>query len=504
MQMPQQHAPTHVYAAGGFAARKGLGGSTMLRYQKRAVGFSALACLLMFSACGSRLSEQTIRTDAGFGSASAASGGPPGAGGAGTTAPVAAGSNTRSLGGSSRAQNSVSRTTGSSGSARVGPGSSPVSPSNAPGSYSGGPVSSAPGSVISLGNVGTYSGVVGATFEGAQQTIEAWAAYTNAHGGLSGHPVKVITADDGGDPSTSQSLVEQMVSQDHVIAFVGDNTVSTDGASLPYLEKQHIPVIGGAMTSFSWWTSSVMFPQGTYTNALLDGAVRMGPPRGKTQFGLLYCVESPNCSAVNDYLFKEGHARADGVNPVYSGSFSITQPSFTAQCLDARQAGVNFLYALADTNSLERLARDCAAQGYHPTYAITGQSLSASMADDSNFNGMAVAEPYFPWFDTATPSQQAYQAAMQTYAPGVVRNMASAEMWAAGELVTAADQYLGADPTSAQFFEGLWSLRESTVGGLTPPLTFNTNSTASKAACYFQIVDINGRLVDPNNGRPVC
>ena len=99
-------------------------------------------------------------------------------------------------------------------------------------------------------------------FSGAQQTIGVWQAYVNAHGGLNGHPVHVYIEDDGADPSTSVSDVEQEVTQDHVIAFVGQLVPLTASASLSYLQQQNIPVIGGDASSQTWWQSPVMFPQG--------------------------------------------------------------------------------------------------------------------------------------------------------------------------------------------------------------------------------------------------
>ena len=35
-----------------------------------------------------------------------------------------------------------------------------------------------------IGNIGTYSGINDSNFVGGGQTLEAWALYTNAHGGL--------------------------------------------------------------------------------------------------------------------------------------------------------------------------------------------------------------------------------------------------------------------------------------------------------------------------------
>jgi branched-chain amino acid transport system substrate-binding protein len=295
-----------------------------------------------------------------------------------------------------------------------------------------------------------------------------------------------------------------MVTQDHAIAFVGNLVPLTVTASLSYLQQHHIPVIGGDLDTEDWVTSPVLFPEGTEFFHQNDGLVKGPVARGKTKLGMLYCVEDPICSASNQYLIKEGHAKADGADPVYSASFSLTQPTFTAQCISARNAGATFIVLGGDGNSLERLARDCAAQGYNPLYAAGGVAVSQSMASDSQLDGMFATQVTFPWMDAYTPAQAAYQQAIQTYAPSLVSSGASAAEWTSGELAVAASGYLGTTPTSAQFFQGLYTIKNNTLGGLAPPLTFNTSAAATAPSCYFEITLGNGKFVDPNGGRPIC
>ena len=65
---------------------------------------------------------------------------------------------------------------------------------------------------------------------------------------------------------------------------------------------------------------------------------------GYTKMGVMYCVEDPTCSDGIQTLIAPGGGQAAGVTNVYSSSFSITQPDFTANCLDAKQAGATFIY----------------------------------------------------------------------------------------------------------------------------------------------------------------
>jgi branched-chain amino acid transport system substrate-binding protein len=43
------------------------------------------------------------------------------------------------------------------------------------------------------------------------EALQVWTASINARGGLNGHRVRLIVADDGGDPARSKALVQDAV-----------------------------------------------------------------------------------------------------------------------------------------------------------------------------------------------------------------------------------------------------------------------------------------------------
>lgn len=499
-----------------------------------------MACVaLLFAGCGSRLSDSAIATAAhkpiysGSGGGTSSSGGGAGTGAQALSSggtPCSSGSTTTTSTTKPTKSTSKPTSTTSSTTTTTAPCSTPAEASGPVGSSSGsagtGGVGTAAGhtstgaaatggsaasaassnSTIALGNVGTYSGVIGAVFSGAQQTIGVWQAYVNAHGGLNGHPVHVYIEDDGSDPSTSVSDVEQEVSQDHVIAFVGNLMPLTVQASVSYLQQQNIPVIGGDASSATWWQSPVLFPQGS-SDLGSDQAVftiKAAAAKGYTKMGVVYCVEDPTCSNGIQSLIQPGGGSQAGVTTVYSSSISITQPDFTAQCLDAKQAGATFIYFAGDGDSLMRMATDCAAQGYKPLYVGDSLAITANLATNPNLNGLLAGQTNFPWVDSYTPAQAAYQQAVKQYDPQLAGSATTAGEWAAGMLAVAADKDLTATPTSAEFFQGLWSIKDNNLGGLAPPLTFNQGGNATPSNCFFLMTLQNGQFVDLQNGNTTC
>ena len=343
-------------------------------------------------------------------------------------------------------------------------------------------------------------------FGGAEPALEVWEQYINAHGGLNGHPVHIYFADDGGDPSTSESEVEQEVTQDHVIAFVGNFVPLTVNASASYLAQQNIPVIGGDSDANEWWQSPILFPQGSSAyppGTEADFTIGAAVARGYTKMAVLYCVEDPGCATTVSSFVQQGSS-TEGATTVYSSSISLTQPDFTAQCIDAKNAGATFVYFAGDSDSLIRMANDCVAQGYNPIYSVDSLAVTASLVSDSNLNGLLAGQSDFPWIDSFTPAQATYQQAMKTYAPNDAGSASTSAEWTAGMLAVAADKYLTADPTSAEFLQGLWSLKNDNLGGLAPPLTFNQNAPATPSPCYWLMTIKNGQFVDVNNGNYQC
>ena len=99
---------------------------------------------------------------------------------------------------------------------------------------------------------------------------------------------------------------------------------------------------------------------------------------------------------------------------------------------------------------------------------------------------MISVQTNFPWTDSDTPAQAAYQLAMKTYAPGLAGSASTAAEWASGMLATAADQFLGSAPTSAQFLQGLWSIKNNDLGGLAPPLDLHRERRCHAVEVLFR------------------
>ncbi len=432
------------------------------------------------------------------GTPGAASGNSGASAGAGSGGIASSGNGSSSAGAGSNNSTGGGDSSGSSGSSGSGSSSSGGSSSSSSGS-------TATGSTIAIGNVGDYSGVLGALLGPAQPALGVWVKYINAHGGLAGHPVQLISADTGGDPSTNQTDVQQLVQEDHVLAMVGDTDILDFTGSEQYLVEHGIPDIGGVLPGNEFQVNPTFFPEGAPFTLLAAIAIPTAIHEGYDKVGAVYCIETALCQTTLTQLPGPAGVVAQAHGQfVYEAAASLTSPSFTSQCLGAQSAKVQVLELILDAASITRFAQDCAAQGYDPLYETVTVGAIPSLDTIPQLNGLILPNYTFPFTANSSPATEAFQTAMQDYSPTTPIGPAASIEWASGQLLKAGSADLGPTPTYPQLIAGLDTLKNDTIGGLTVPLTFAAGKDAVVPNCVFLSKIQSGTWIAPNGLNPVC
>ena len=358
-----------------------------------------------------------------------------------------------------------------------------------------------------IGNIGTYSGINDSNFVGGGQTLEAWALWTNAHGGIDGHHVKIISYDDAGNATTSENDVKQLVA-DHVIAIVAMNS-GEDSTWDAYIQSTGIPVIGGSTPLPDFASNPDYFPVGaTANNSVPDLLLYAKNVLHQTMGGYLGCEEAPVCSALEAVY--AGAYKAIGGNLAYNTLYSSSAPSYAAQCLAAQSAGVQDLEIIGPSFTVPKIAASCGSQGYDPTLLLNDVVLTPQLATQlGSLTGIFGADA-FPFTATSgAPGVKEFRAALKKYEPGVTNadtfTQDDATTWASGELFAAAAKAakLGNHPTAAEVKTGLYKLHNDTLGGLAPPLTFNKGKPNS-INCIYIIKVTGGSITEPQGLKTYC
>ena len=366
--------------------------------------------------------------------------------------------------------------------------------------------SSAAGEEIVVASVGHYSGLAGASLVPAKVGIQVWAQDVNARGGIAGRPVRLIVVDDGSDPARHVAIVKELVEEEGVVAFVANFNPLTGQSTVDYLREKRVPVIGGS--SFDPWyaISEMHFPTASAGDGAHYGAVaavkQMADVASLSKLGVIYCAEASACADAGRQWARFG--KELGMDVVYSAQSSLVQPDFTAECLAARNAGVEVFMMSMAADGNRRLSQSCDRQGFYPMYATVSLQVVPEYVDSPSLEGLAAGSTTYPWFLTGVSPARQFQAAMAEYAPGFRAGGISMEAWAAGAVLERALHLLVGPSTSAKVLSGLYTIQDDTMGGLTLPLTYEPGGPNVQRRCWWLTQVEKAKFVSPNGGQLQC
>jgi branched-chain amino acid transport system substrate-binding protein len=337
------------------------------------------------------------------------------------------------------------------------------------------------------------------------QGAKAWVADVNSRGGLHGHRVRLIIADDGGNPSQSLALAKRMVEEDRVQAFFMLHATTTLQAVTPYLEEKRIPAIGGCPCNPSADESPMVFaPQtGATVGMSWEHLAPVLAFSDKRKVALFYCREVSICARA-----EAGISRLTtqvGIEVVYRAQVSLAQPDYTAEVIQARNSGAEVIVPVMDNASVIRVLRSAHRQGYRPLVSVQRASYDERFLQfgGADVDGVLTAATAAPW--NTSPKLADFRVAMDRYQPGAPKSAVTAESWVTGKLLERIGQSLPDDPSSQSFIDGLYALRGETLGGLLPPITFARDAGhVATNQCVIPVRVQDGGFVAASDDRFVC
>lgn len=385
--------------------------------------------------------------------------------------------------------------------------SNTATPSGSGATHSGSHPSGPPGAPIVVGSIGSYSGLEAASLGATDATIRAWQDYTNATGGINGHPVKVITEDDQGNPALAAQLVKQLVEQDHVQALVGSTSTVTESFQ-KYILANHVPVIGSAEFQQDYTTNPMFFATGTQAVMFDYGLLVEAKAAGVKSIGVLPCAEVAACSLGAKLI--GGLGQIVGINVPYVQQITVSQPSYQAQCLAAKSKGVDGLVIVENAATVLNAANQCNQQGYKPRELNVSATTGLSWEHQTAMDGTITTQSNPVLADTSIPALQTFHQALAKYAPSVTTgpqyNEIDASVWAGGQTFKLAAERAKLTPTSTptNVLHGLYTFKNETVDGLTPPLTYTPGKPAF-ITCWFPQEIKNGTFTPlTTSAKPHC
>ena len=359
------------------------------------------------------------------------------------------------------------------------------------------------GSVIKIGNIASLSGSQASSSSQSATVAPAWADWVNANGGIAGHPVQVVSADDAGDPSKAQAAAKKLVEDEKVQAILvgSDNLLS---AYSDYVIKSGVPLIAGTANVQDWYAKPGTFAAVTDVVSGQATQLLVAQQYGKaTKFADLYCAEVAACAEV----LKIQQPIAEKLGLDYTSlAVSSTATSYTAQCLQLKQDGVDYAQLNFTTAAAVKFIQDCQAQGYNPTWGSSEQGIAPSLlkVPDVTLYGPAYAFPSV----LDTPSVDTFREAMDEYAKDDNWQEGTASFaWTGLELLRSALADIGTDPTPQSVMQALNTRIHKTDldGLLANKVSFNGKPIGFMSRpCAFVVGIEDGKTVAPAGTETVC
>jgi branched-chain amino acid transport system substrate-binding protein len=356
-------------------------------------------------------------------------------------------------------------------------------------------------SPIKIGTLGPYSGVLGALCAPAAAALRTWVSWKNAHGGVNGHPIELIVGDDNADPTTGMTLAKRMVEQDKIIAIVGDVIILNYDQIQQYMESKGIPMIGSMGTLQSMFLAPNQFTVSAYAGDAIDAVMSKWVAAGASKLAVAYCLEvSIICSALAEDMKKTS------IGPNIAGTYqvSLVAPSYTSQCLQMKQAGIEGAVMFMDTAGAARLVKDCATQGFKPKWTILGLDATPEYPGIPMLKDVEIPGATFPPVDVGVPAIKEYLQGMATYAPGVQYSGMGSYAWSAGQMFAFAGRNFSDNPTPAELFTALFKVKNETLGGLIGAVSYVKGKGTITKPCAFIWGVENGKFTAPNGTKLTC
>jgi branched-chain amino acid transport system substrate-binding protein len=391
----------------------------------------------------------------------------------------------------------------SSGSASLA--NSPASSGTSPSGASASSGAAASGTPIAIGSIGTYSGPLGSNTSRMGEVIKAWASWTNAHGGVDGHPVNLTVFDDGGNATTAITDVKRLITQDKVVAIVADMSFS-DASWAPIAQQAGVPVIGGQTERAPFVTNPDFFSSGAGAAAESYGEMALAKANG-AKVATVYCAEDPVCKGAAQANQILGKGVGTGV--AYSGFVAAASPDYTATCQSIQSSGAQSLVLGLASSTLISMVKTCQQQGVTAPMILGGVTGTQAVVQSPVTKDFLDSDNVFPFFDDSTPATRAFQDAMKQYVPdlGDQTGPLPAYVWTAGQLFKAAVEASKASVVTPESVKaGIYALPAgTTLDGLAPPLTFTKGSSRpTPVNCYFVWGNKGGQLYEPQGIKPSC
>jgi branched-chain amino acid transport system substrate-binding protein len=380
-------------------------------------------------------------------------------------------------------------------------------------------------SAVAAGNgapikIGVLTSITGSTASGftpgTESGVKARLGLVNAAGGVNGHKVTYVMADDASSPAGAATAVRKLIEQDHVTAILDVSSWFFGAYSIAV--QAGVPVFGVGFDGGPEWANpknTNLFDtsgNGNYTLVSSDYGI-IAKQLGVTKAGALGYSNSPSSMlTANAFMAATQHY---GIAKGFQTGIAFGSTDVGPVVLGIKNSGTDGFYPVTIPNTAFAVVVGLAQAGVKMKMVLLptgyGGDLLASKAATAAANGVYFYTDLAP-VETGNAGAKKLQDALQTYAgatAGTIPGFSNYQGWLTADALVAALGTAGSNPTSSSIISGFRNSTTWDAGGLyVHPVDFskygNLAGPVGPGGCLY-VVQLRNAAFHPVTGlSPVC
>lgn len=317
----------------------------------------------------------------------------------------------------------------------------------------------------------------------------AYFEHINSQGGVHGRRIKLLTLDDGYEPSRTVTATKQLLEQKKVFMLFGYVGTPTSRAAVPLSKQAQVPFFGpftGAEFLRNPVKPDVYNVRASYFQETEEHVRQLVDGLGKKNIAVFYQSDSYGRAGLNGVL-KAMQKR--GLNISAEGTYERNTANVFEAVDDIKRVHPQAVIMIGAYKACAAFIKEAKAVGMQDTLFLNVSFVgSIPLAEElgSDGNGVIVTQVVpLPW-DTSIPLVAEYQQHMQRYVPGAEFGFGSLEGYLDAKVVVQALQNAGSNLTREALTKVLDSMSKADFGGVT--VSFSPSDHQGLDTVYLTVI----------------
>jgi ABC-type branched-subunit amino acid transport system substrate-binding protein len=345
---------------------------------------------------------------------------------------------------------------------------------------------------IVFGQAAVLEGPASALGRGMRTGLQAAFDEINRNGGVHGRKLKLVSEDDGYEPSRAITATKKLIEQDKVFALVGPVGTPTSAAAQPIATAAKVPFIG-AFTGASF-----------LRNPKLENVINIRASYdAETEAWLKHLTEDLNIQKIAIFYQDDAFGRAGlsgvqkamdkrGMKLLAEGTFERNTVAIKTALLTLKRAEPEAVVMVGPYKPCAEFIKLAHKIEFNPVFVnisfVGATSLAKELGPDGK--GVIVSQVVpFPW-DASLKAVADYQAAIKATDPKAEPEFVSLEGYLVGRLAIAALEKTGRNPTRESLLKTIKQTGNFDIGGLA--MTFGPEDNEGLAKVFMTVIQPDG------------